>query len=51
VGILDNDHSIAAGFNPRHGDRIEFGPEHIISIDVPPRDYIEQRFGIPFSEE
>lgn len=50
VGVLDNDPGNAENLNLREGDLIVFGPEHICSIDAPPKEYIAEKYGQEFFE-
>lgn len=40
LGILDSDPGQAENLRLRPGDTLRLGPEHIIAIEQPPRDYI-----------
>jgi len=50
LGILLND---PASFEPAEdlylckGAEIPFGPEHVIAIEFPPSDFVEQQLGVP----
>jgi uncharacterized protein YegJ (DUF2314 family) len=48
VGVLDNDPGTAENLNLHEGDFIPFGPEHICDVDMPPRDYIVEKYGSDF---
>ena len=50
LGILDSDPGVAENLTLREGDQVEFGPEHVIDIGRPPRDYIVEKFGASFFE-
>ena len=47
-GVLDNDPGIAEGLNLRERSTVEFGPEHIIDIGAPLRDYLVEKYGPGF---
>ena len=51
VGVLDSDPGVAPQLTLRPGTEVLFGPEHVIAINRPPDDYINQRFGPSFVEE
>ena len=51
VGVLANDPGVADGLTLRPGAEILFGPEHVIEIDHPPREFIRAKFGSGFFEE
>ena len=51
VGVLSSDPGVADGLTLRPGAEILFGPEHVIEIDHPPREYILEKFGPTFFEE
>lgn len=48
VGILDNDPGAAEGLTLRRGTEVHFGPEHVASIDHPPRAYVLDKYGSAF---
>ena len=48
VGILDSDPGDAEGLLLRSGSEVHFGPEHVASIDHPPREYILEKYGPDF---
>lgn len=47
-GVLDNNPGTADNVQLREGDTILFGPEHIVAIDQPPREYILDKYGLDF---
>jgi len=51
VGVLDNDPGTAENVQLHEGDTIIFGPEHIVEINKPPRDYVLKKYGPSFFEE
>lgn len=51
LGVLSNDPGVADGLTLRPGAEILFGPEHVIEIDHPPREYILEKFGPSFFED
>jgi len=48
LGILDNNPGIAENLRLCEGDIILFGPEHVIDIETPPREYIVKKYGSSF---
>ena len=50
AGVLDSDPGQAENLRLRAGDEIVFGPEHIVAIDQPPRDYVLAKYGPEFFE-
>ena len=48
IGVLDSDPGCAENLDLMTGTEVEFGPEHVIDIDRPPRDYIEEKYGPTF---
>jgi hypothetical protein len=48
VGLLDSDPGHAENLDLVTGTDVEFGPEHVIDIDRPPREYIEAKYGARF---
>jgi hypothetical protein len=51
IGVLDNDPVSAKNLSLHAGAYITFGPEHIASISVPPREYVIERYGASFFGE
>jgi hypothetical protein len=51
LGVLDNDPGSAANLTLREGDVITFGPEHVIDISRPPREYVVEKYGPEFFAE
>ena len=48
IGVLDSDPGLSEGLNLRSGDEVEFGPEHVVSVERPPREYIVSKYGADF---
>jgi hypothetical protein len=51
IGVLDSDPGTAENLRLREGDSITFGPEHIIDISTPPREYVIKKYGASFFNE
>lgn len=47
-GVLDSDPGRAEGLDLRPGQIVSFGPEHIVRIETPPRDYVVEKYGASF---
>jgi hypothetical protein len=50
TGVLDSDPGLAEGLNLRPGQEIQFGPEHVVRIEHPPREYVVEKYGVGFFE-
>lgn len=51
LGALDNDPGTAENLRLRRGDDVTFGPEHIVEIATPPREYVLKQYGSSFFDE
>ena len=51
IGVLDSDPGTAENLRLHQGDSITFGPEHIIDISTPPREYVIKKYGAFFFDE
>ena len=50
AGVLDSDPGQSEGLNLHEGDAIVFGPEHVVAIDYPTKEYILGKYGRSFFE-
>lgn len=48
VGLLDNDPGVAENLRLHSGTQILFGPEHVVAIERPGKDYVTRKFGSDF---
>ena len=51
LGVLDNNPGTAENIKLRERDLIAFGPEHVASIEQPPRDYVVGKYGAAFFDQ
>jgi hypothetical protein len=48
VGLLDNDPGISEGVTLHSGSAVLSGPEHVVAIERPAKDYVIRKFGADF---
>jgi hypothetical protein len=48
VGLLDNDPGFSENLTLHSGSEVLFGPEHVVAIERPGKDYVTRRFGSDF---
>jgi hypothetical protein len=51
VGILDSHPGAAENLTLHEGDQIAFGPERVIDIGRPSRNYIVEKYGASFFQD